>query len=114
MARKPRINLPGVAQHVIQRGNNREPCFFVEGDYRYYLDSLFDAAERYDCSIHAYVLMTNHVHLLVTPNANWALSQLMQSLGVRYMRYITVYINEPVRCGRVDTSRVLWTRNNIC
>jgi hypothetical protein len=66
MPRKIRFNLPGVPRHVIQRGNNREPCFFSGGDYRRYLDDLRKAAEKYACAIHAYVLMTNHVHLLVT------------------------------------------------
>jgi len=88
MARKPRIFLPEIPQHVVQRGNNREPCFFAEEDYRYYLECLSEAAKKYDCQIHAYVLMTNHVHLLVTSNEEYALSGMMQSLGRRYVRYI--------------------------
>ena len=67
MPRKPRFNLIGIPQHVIQRGNNREPCFFTEQDYRRYLDDLLEVAKKYRCRIHAYVLMTNHVHILVTP-----------------------------------------------
>ena len=67
MPRKPRFNLIGIPQHVIQRGNSREPCFFTEEDYRRYLDDLSETAEKFNCRIHAYVLMTNHVHLLVTP-----------------------------------------------
>ena len=67
MPRKPRFNLPGVPQHVVQRGNNREPCFYAVDDYFRYLDDLFDASEKNRVAIHAYVLMTNHVHLLVTP-----------------------------------------------
>lgn len=67
MARKPRIALAGYAQHVVQRGNNRQATFFAEADYRYYLDCLVEASAKYDCALHAYVLMTNHVHLLVTP-----------------------------------------------
>ena len=70
MPRKPRFTLPGVPQHVIQRGNNREPCFFGEGDYKRYLDDSQKSAEKFDCRIHAYVLMTDHVHLLVTPLKN--------------------------------------------
>ena len=58
MARKPRVFLKGVAQHVVQRGNNREPCFFAEEDYRFYLECLTDAAKKNGCVIHAYVLMT--------------------------------------------------------
>ena len=88
MARKPRFNLPGIPQHIIQRGNNREPCFFTEQDYLFYLDHLRKAAEKMACVIHAYVLMTNHVHLLATPLREHAVSEMMQSLGRRYVRYI--------------------------
>ena len=88
MPRKPRFELPGVPQHVIQRGNNREPCFYGEADYRRYLDDLRNAAEKYECVVHAYVLMTNHVHLLVSSSAAYGISQMMQSLGRRYVRYI--------------------------
>lgn len=88
MARKPRVSLPGITQHIVLRGNNREPCFFNERDYSYYLECLLQAVERYDCSLHAYVLMTNHVHLLVTPQVDWAVAQVMQSLGGKYMKYI--------------------------
>lgn len=67
MARQPRFVLPGQPQHVIQRGNNRQDIFCSESDYLFYLEKLKDAAEKHQCDIHAYVLMTNHVHLLVTP-----------------------------------------------
>ncbi len=88
MPRKSRFNLIGIPQHVIQRGNNREPCFYAEEDYRRYLDDLRDSAIKYNCRIHAYVLMTNHVHLLVTPMAEYGVSQMMQALGRRYVYYI--------------------------
>ncbi|MCW8962771.1 MAG: transposase [Gammaproteobacteria bacterium] len=88
MPRKPRFNLIGVPQHVIQRGNNREPCFYAEGDYRRYLEDLQQSAVKHDCRIHAYVLMTNHVHLLVTPMKSNGVSQMMQALGRRYVYYI--------------------------
>lgn len=88
MPRKPRFNLIGVPQHVIQRGNNREPCFYAEEDYRRYLDTLTEAANKFHCRIHAYVLMTNHVHLLVTPMVDYGISQMMQSLGRRYVYYV--------------------------
>jgi len=88
MPRKPRFNLPGIPQHVIQRGNNREPCFFAEQDYRSYLNDLALVANKYGCCIHAYVLMTNHAHLLVTPKKAYALSEMMQALGRRYVYYI--------------------------
>ena len=64
MPRKPCFNLIGIPQHVIQRGNNRDPCFYAEEDYQRYLDDLKESAEKYNCRIHGYVLITNHVHLL--------------------------------------------------
>ena len=88
MARKPRINLPGMPYHVIQRGNNREPCFFAEEDYQFYLGCLEDALQKYSCDLHAYVLMTNHVHLLITPEDNNGVSRVMQSVGRRYVQYV--------------------------
>jgi putative transposase len=88
MARKPRFNMLGNPQHVIQRGNNRQATFFAEADYRLYLDCLAEAARKYDCAIHAYVLMTNHVHLLVTPGQVESIARLMQSVGRRYVQYI--------------------------
>jgi len=88
MARKPRFNLVGVPQHVIQRGNNREPCFYAVEDYRKYLECLEESTEKFRCLIHAYVLMTNHVHLLVTPQQDYGVSQMMQSIGRKYVRYI--------------------------
>jgi len=88
MPRKPRFQLPGYPQHIIQRGNNRQPCFFAERDYRVYLEAVEQACRKYGCQVHAYVLMTNHVHLLATPAQNWSVSQLMQSVGRRYVRYV--------------------------
>lgn len=88
MPRKPRYNLPGIPQHIIQRGNNREPCFLAVDDYHRYLADVLEAATKYHCRIHAYVLMTNHVHLLATPMIENGLSLMMQALGRRYVRYI--------------------------
>jgi putative transposase len=88
MPRPPRLELPGVAHHVIQRGNNRAACFFGDADRRYYLKCLEEAAGRRGCEIHAYVLMGNHVHLLVTPAEPGALGAMMQDLGGRYVRVI--------------------------
>lgn len=87
VARTSRLDLAGVAQHVIQRGNDRQPCFFAEGDYVRYLQDLRHSALRFDCRIHAYVLMTNHVHLLVTPRLAGAVGRMMQTLGRHYVRY---------------------------
>lgn len=88
MPRRPRINVAGYPQHVVQRGHNREACFFAEEDYQFYLHWLKKGAKKYGCEIHAYVLMTNHVHLLVSPQQPEGISRLMQSLGRRYAQYV--------------------------
>lgn len=88
MPRKVRAYLPGVACHVIQRGNNRDACFYGEQDYRYYLQLLLQNCRRYRVGLHAYVLMTNHVHLLLTPDDPIGISRVMQSLGRNYVQYI--------------------------
>ncbi len=88
MPRRPRIQLADHPQHIVQRGHNRAACFFAEEDYRFYLHWLKLGAEKYGCAIHAWVLMTNHVHLLLTPDAPNGISQLMQSLGRRYAQYV--------------------------
>ena len=67
MARLTRLYIPGCSHHVIQRGNNRQACFFDEMDYAFYLDKLREAAEKHQVAIHAFVLMTNHVHLVGSP-----------------------------------------------
>jgi putative transposase len=87
MARRPRIYIPGVAHHLIQRGNNREACFYEEADYKTYLSHLREVADQFSVAIHSFVLMTNHVHLLVTPNDANALARIMQALGRRYVQF---------------------------
>lgn len=88
MARLPRLYLSGCPQHIIQRGNNRQACFFDEQDYIVYLDKLKSATKKHNVAIHAFVLMTNHVHLLMTPSTKDGVSQVMQNLGRYYVRYI--------------------------
>jgi putative transposase len=88
MPRPPRLELPGVPLHVVQRGNNRAACFFGDIDRRFYLKCLARAATRRGCAIHAYVLMTNHVHLLVTPAERGSVAAMLQELGRRYVRVI--------------------------
>lgn len=88
MPRQPRIHMDGVPLHIVQRGHNRQPCFFADADYLAYQEWLGDAAVRTGCQIHAYALMTNHVHLLLTPCDAQAAARLMVSLGRRYVPYI--------------------------
>lgn len=85
MACLPLFDLPGIPQHIVQRGNNRLPCFLDEADRRHYLHLLREALFDSDCALHAYVLMDNHVHLLATPPATGAISRLMQKLGWQYV-----------------------------
>ena len=88
MPRRPRTTLPGVPLHLIQRGNNRQACFFHEQDYLFYLDWLEEYAQVSNRMIHAYLLMTNHVHLLLTPESAGGAGDLMKRLGQRYVQYI--------------------------
>lgn len=88
MARRPRIDLPGIPQHVVQRGNDRQPCFFTDADRHRYLRDLKEIALREHCDVHAYVLMTNHVHLLMTPEHSGQVARVMQALGRSYVRYV--------------------------
>src|SRR5882724_11842009 len=88
MPRPGRYFLPDQPLHVIQRGNNRQPIFFADDDYVRYRDWLIEAAAAYGCRVHAYVLMTNHVHLLVTPRHAESVPRTLQSLGRRYVRFV--------------------------
>ena len=87
MARLPRIQLIDIPQHIIQRGNNRSFCFTDEQDFAAYAHWLTEYSIKYCVDIHAWVFMTNHVHLLCTPRIPNAISLLMQSLGRRYVQY---------------------------
>jgi len=80
--------IPGVPCHLVQRGNNREPCFFADDDYQYYLECIRQGLKRYKARLHAYVLMTNHVHLLITPDYEDSLPRMMQLIGRQYVQYI--------------------------
>jgi putative transposase len=87
MARLSRLTLPGCPHHVIQRGNNRQPIFSTLADYQYLLKLLDDSARKFAVDIHAYVLMSNHFHLLATPQTDTGLPQMMQAVGRSYVRY---------------------------
>ena len=102
MPRIPRLVFPGVPLHIVQRGNNRQVVFFEAADYRLYLDTLFESAQRYDVSIHAFVCMTNHVHLLVTPWCKDSAARMMQRLGSTYTAAINAAYG---RCGSLWEGR---------
>ncbi|MCP4270524.1 MAG: transposase [Gammaproteobacteria bacterium] len=87
MARLPRFNIPGIPQHVIQRGNNRNNCFYTHMDRKIFLSKLKEYSEKFNVAIHSYILMSNHVHLLLSPKEGDAVSCLLQSLGRYYVRY---------------------------
>ncbi len=99
VARLPRFDLPGVPQHVVQRGNNRLPCFLDDQDRRSYLGCLDEALSATGIALHAYVLMDNHAHLLLTPAEPGATARLMQRIGRRYVAWFNA------RHGRTGT---LW------
>jgi putative transposase len=99
MPRKARLMIPGLPVHVIQRGNNRSDCFHSECDYAMYLRLLAAARAKEGCHLHAYVLMTNHVHLLVTSQTRDGISRMMKQLGESYVPYFNA------RHGRSGT---LW------
>src|SRR3989338_5247756 len=88
MPRRARLSIPCIPWHIIQRGNNRSVCFYAEEDFQFYLHFLQEFAVKFGCDIHAYVLMTNHVHLLLTPQRPDSASLLMKHLGQRYLQYI--------------------------
>ncbi len=87
MPRKPRFFLPDVPVHIIVRGNSRKAIFAEEVDYQVYLDWLKEGSEVLDCKIHAYVLMTNHVHFLVSASLPQNLSKLIQYVGRKYVPF---------------------------
>jgi putative transposase len=99
MARQPRLTVPGYPHHVIQRGNNRQSIVVDDADRKKLLSLLSEHALRSQVAVHAYVLMDNHVHLLLTPETAEAIPQLMQAVGRSYVRYFNI------RHGRSGT---LW------
>lgn len=86
MARLPRLTVPGLPHHLIQRGNNRQQIFLAPADFQFYLELLQEHATQFGVAVHAYVLMPNHVHLLATPRTQDALPKMMQAVGRRYVR----------------------------
>ena len=81
LARLPRLVVPGAPLHLIQRGNNRSATFFAADDYQRYCDALLQASRRFGCAVHAYVLMTYHVHLMLTPGDERGPARMMQAIG---------------------------------
>jgi putative transposase len=86
MARLPRLTVPGYPHHIIQRGNNRQPIFADRADYELLLGLIDEHARKQQVAIHAYVLMSNHFHLLATPETAAGIPQMMQAIGRRYVR----------------------------
>lgn len=116
MARQPRFFVPGETQHVIQRGNNRAPIFAGEQDYHFFLDCLRKACVVHGVLAHAYVLMTNHLHLLATPMHELSLPRTLQSVGRRYVQFFNSTYRRTgtlwegrYRASVVDSERYLLT-----
>ena len=116
MARLPRLTLAGYPHHVIQRGNNRQLIFSTVADHVYLLACLDEKAKKFDVAIHAYVLMGNHFHLLLTPHTATGLPLMMQSVGRSYVRYFNALHNRSgtlwegrYRSTLIQTDRYLLT-----
>lgn len=116
MARLPRFSTPGYPQHIIQRGNNRSPLFTDTSDYLSYRNSLQLAIERTGCRVHAYALMTNHVHLLMSQDEPGVIGKVMQSVGGRYARHFNdrfertgTVLEGRYRSTVIDSDRYLFT-----
>jgi len=90
MPRRARMYLPGLPYHLVQRGNNREVCFIEPENYQFYLELWRSISKRYGVSVHAYCLMTNHIHFLVTPHQEASVSNTMKVVGSRYAQYINL------------------------
>lgn len=105
MPRRPRVAVAGVPAHLIQRGHNRDACFFADKDYALYVDHLAELCGKFGCAVHANVLMTNHVHLLLTPQERDGTSLLMKHLGQRYVQYVNrAYGRSAAGCGRAGSA----------
>lgn len=88
MPRRPRLHIADNPHHIVQRGHNRAACFFADEDYQAYLHWLGEGLQKTGGRLHAYVLMTNHVHLLLTPKAADDIPRLIIALGRRFVQYI--------------------------
>lgn len=116
MARRPRLFVANVPYHVVQRGNNRNPIFFSEEDYFFFLNVLQEAKSKYPCLIYAYCLMTNHFHLLIQPKEKNNISLLMKLLGAKYVRYVNKYYKRTgtlwegrFKCSLIDEELYFFT-----
>ena len=88
MPRRARMYIKGLPYHIVQRGNNREACFIEEENYQFYLELWEKISEQKGVAVHAYCLMTNHIHFLVTPEEETSISETMKIVGSRYAQYI--------------------------
>jgi putative transposase len=116
MARLPRFVIPGQPQHIIQRGNNRQAIFAADADYQFFRDALVEASTEHGLAIHGYVWMTNHIHLLASPESGHAISKVFQSVGRRYVQYFNATYGRSgtlwegrYRATVVDSERYLLT-----
>ncbi len=105
MPRRARVVVPGVPVHIIQRGHDCQPVFFCDDDYWRYLNDLKLASGNSGCAVHAYVLMTNHVHIVATPNTETSLGDMMRSLGARLLGLLIFATSVEALCGRGDSAR---------
>jgi putative transposase len=116
MARRHRIQIADLTQHVLNRGNNRCDIFRADKDYAFFLLALRDASIRYKVEVHSYALMTNHFHLVATPRVATGLSDTMQAVGTKYVRYFNRryartgrLFGGPFKANVIDSERYWFT-----
>lgn len=113
MARLARVHLAGFPEHIIQRGNNRQLCFANEEYFVTYIHWLKEYSDKFQVHIHAWVLMTNHVHLLCTATDNTGISLMIQSVGRLYVRYFNRRYQRSGHCGKVGLSLALYKMHTM-
>lgn len=114
MPRRPRLEVVGLPHHIVQRGVDRQAVFFDRQCHLEYLQLLSAYAEQLEVSVHSWCLMTNHVHLLLTPSVPGSLSRLMQNLNRLYVQRINRRFSAPAICGPGDSRQVWWIASIIC
>ncbi|WP_256681374.1 MULTISPECIES: transposase [unclassified Pseudomonas] len=105
--------MPGIPFHIIQRGNNRSACFYSGRDYIFYIETLAVLAQLYGCKVHALCLMTNHVHLLLTPTCCAGAGLLMKGVGSEMFSTPIEHINEQEHCGKAVSALVWFNKTTM-
>ena len=114
MARLPRYVIPNQPQHIIQRGNNCQIIFAADADYQFFRDALIDTAVKHGLAVHAYVWMTNHIHLLATPQFEDSIAKVFQSVGRNTCNTSITPTSVAAHCGKAATALQWWILSYTC